>query len=353
MERTLLISFLALVCFMTIHAQAVYVDSNTGDDNNEGTQETPVYSLQKAIEIIRSSSNDIYTIKINPGIYVLNSYMVVSTGKKMTDKRIVIEASILPDDLSWTPEKMPVIVNSSKKGKIQDNYNLVVSFLVDENHITIRGIKFHGYFYPHTRYFPIARFNKTKTDLLIEQCMFIGDANISQIQAGVIASGNEVKIDHCVFYKLRNTVVFFWDSGNGIKNGNGITNSIIYGASQAIWTVSPDKDFKFENNIVSNCRYVWAKNNFNTTKYSIDNCVIVNNQHYLGIADNIRLSPGEFEMNENNVTKEGEVLLRLTGNEDKPFLDEVDKPLPKDYMHVIPNTTGYEIGAGIFKHTKN
>ena len=58
-------------------------------------------------------------------------------------------------------------------------------------------------------------------------------------------------------------------------------------------------------------------------------------------------------MNENNVTKEGEVLLRLTGNEDKPFLDEVDKPLPKDYMHVIPNTTGYEIGAGIFKHTKH
>ncbi|MEJ2629175.1 MAG: hypothetical protein P8078_11530, partial [bacterium] len=106
--------------------------------------------------------------------------------------------------------------------------------------------------------------------------MFVGDANISQIQAGVIAHGNEVKIDHCIFYKLRNTVVFFLDSGNGIKTGNGITNSIIFGVSQAVWTVAPDKNFKFENNIIANCRYVWARNFFNTTKnYSIENCVIV------------------------------------------------------------------------------
>ena len=64
------------------------------------------------------------------------------------------------------------------------------------------------------------------------------------------------------------------------------------------------------------------------------------------------MNPGEFEIAENNVTKKGEISLRLTGNDDKPFLDEVDKPLPIDYMHIIPNTIGYEIGAGIFKHKK-
>lgn len=351
MEKILIIFLFVGFC-LTIQAQGIYVDSNSGNDNNEGTKKTPVYSIQKAAEILRSKDNDIYTIKINPGIYVLDNHISIETDKEMNDKRIIIEASILPDDTSWTPEKMPVIANKSVKGEIPDNYNFIVSFLINESRVTIRGIKFHGYFYPNTRYFPVARFDKTKADLLVEQCMFIGDANISQIQAGVIANGNEVRIDHCVFYKLRNTVVFFLDSGNGIKNGNGLTNSIIYGASQAVWTVSPDRDFKFENNIVTNCRYAWAKNNFNTTKYSINNCIITNNKYYKGIADKTRLSPGEFEVSEHNVTKEGKIYLRLTGNDDKPFLDEVDKPLPIDYMHIIPNTIGYDIGAGIFKCRK-
>lgn len=352
MKKIFLINFMILISHLNIHAQTIYVDSNVGDDKNSGTKEAPVFSINKAAEIIRSKDNNIYTMRINPGIYVMDSHVQVATEKEMTDKRIVIEASVLPDDTSWTPEKMPVIANKAKKGETPVNSNFVISFLIDESHVTIRGIKFHGYFYPNTRYFPIARFNNAKTDLLVEQCMFVGDANISQIQAGIIAHGNEISIDHCVFYKVRNTVVFFLDSGNGIKNGNSLTNSIIFGVSQAIWTVSPDKDFKFENNIVSNCRYVWVKNNFNTTKYSIDNCVIVNNQYYEGIADNIRLSPMEFEINENNVTKKGEISLRLTGNDDKPFLDEVDKPLPIDYMHITPGSLGYDMGAGLFKYRK-
>lgn len=334
-------------------SRAIYVDSNTGDDKNPGTKESPVNSIGKAAEIIRSKNNDIYLMKINPGIYVLDRHITVSTEKNMTDKRIVIEASILPDDSSWTPEKMPAILNESLKGEIPVNSNFVVSFLVDESHVTIRGIKFHGYSYPNTRYFPVARLNKSKTDLLVDQCVFVGDADISQIQAGVVANGDEVRIDHCIFYKLRNTVVFFLDSGNGIKSGNGITNSIIFGASQAVWTVAPDKDFKFENNIVSNCRYVWARNFFNKSKnYSIDNCAIVNNKYYTGIADKERLSPGEFEIKENNVTKRGEVSLRLIGNDDKPTLYGVDEPLPIDYMHLMPGSTGYDLGAGLFKSNK-
>jgi hypothetical protein len=183
--------------------------------------------------------------------------------------------------------------------------------------------------------------------------MFIGDANISQIQAGVIANGNEVMIDHCIFYKIRNTAVFFLDSGNGIKTGNGITNSIIYGVSQAVWTVSPDKDFKFENNIISNCKYVWVKNDFNTTKYTINKCIVVNNKYYTGIADKLRLSPIEFEIYESDVVKTGEISLRLTGIDDKPFLDEVDKPLPIDYMHPISGSIGYEMETGLFKKDNN
>jgi hypothetical protein len=354
MGKALIIFFIiSLVWCLNINAESIYVDSITGNDINPGTNDAPVYSIEKAAEVIQNNNNDLYSIKINPGIYILHKYVPVSTKKDMANKRIIIEASILPDDESWSPDKMPVITSKSMRGELPINDNFVVSFLIDESHVTIRGLKFHGYYYPHVRYFPVARFNKAKTDLMVEQCIFSGDANIAQIQAGVIASGNEVKIDHCIFYKIRNTVVFFLDSGDGIKSGNSLTNSIIFGASQAVWTVSPDNDFRFEHNIVSNCRYVWAKNNFNTSNsYSINNCIVVNNKYSKGVADDRRLSPDDFELRENNVTKSGNISLRLTGNNDKPSLDEVDKPLPIDYLHTIPGSLGSDLGAGIFKHKK-
>jgi hypothetical protein len=64
------------------------------------------------------------------------------------------------------------------------------------------------------------------------------------------------------------------------------------------------------------------------------------------------LKPGEFEINENNVTEKGEVTLRLFDTNDRPLLLSVDEPLPFDYLHVIPDSPGYEMGAGIFKHRK-
>jgi hypothetical protein len=172
MKSALTTGLVFFFCQMTLLAQAVYVDGRTGDDKNNGGREAPLFSIQKAVS--------------------------VATRKAMADRRIVIEASILPDDASWTPDKMPVIANRSGKREIPDNFNFVVSFVINESRVTHQGIQFHGCFYPHTRYFPIARFDRTKTDLRVEQCLFVGDANISQIRVGVIAHGNEVIIDHCL-----------------------------------------------------------------------------------------------------------------------------------------------------------
>ena len=247
---------------------------------------------------------------------------------------------------------MPVIFSRAVKGEIEGLDEWVLCFLIEESNVTVRGIRFTGYSYPHTRYFPVARINKAKSDLLVEQCVFTGDPNISQIQAGVIANGNKVRIDHCIFYKLRNTVVFFQDIGEGFKTGNGITNSIIFGASHAVWTVFPDRDFRFEGNIVAGCRYVWVKNEFNTARYSINDCVIINNKYLTGVAGNSRLNPVAFELEQENITSDGELILRLTGVDERPFLDEVDKPLPVDYLHPVSGSAGYGMLAGLFKTLK-
>ena len=343
-KQKLLIVLLAFIWHLTAYSQAVYVDSNVGNDKNPGTRESPVFSVDKAVEIIKSKQNNSYTIKINPGIYVLNKPVSVSTEKDITNKRIVIEATVLPDDSSWIPEKMPVIISISGKGEVPgENYHFVVSFLINENNVTIRGLKFPGYFYPNTRYFPIARFNKSKTDLLVEQCLFVGDDDASHIQVGIIAHGNKIRIDHCIFYKARNSAVFWQDSGDGLKSGNGITNSIIYGASQSgVWTAWPDKDFLFKNNIVSNCKHFWIKNQENPTVYSIDSCLIVNNRFYQAIAGS-NVIPEKFELKENNVLKEGEIALRQKEA-------DVHKPLPIDYLHVIQSSPGYNLRAGLFKN---
>ena len=63
MKKTLFIILLTMTYNLTIQSQAVYVDSNAGDDNNPGTKEAPVFSITKAAEIIRSQGNDIYTMK--------------------------------------------------------------------------------------------------------------------------------------------------------------------------------------------------------------------------------------------------------------------------------------------------
>jgi hypothetical protein len=343
MKKTLLVSLLALICHLLVHAQAVYVDSYVGDDKNLGTKEAPLFSINKAAEIIRSRDNNIYVIKINPGIYVLDKHVSIATEKSLTNKRIVIEATILPDDTAWTPDKMPIIFTKSQKGEIMQKDlwikdNWITSFYINESHVTIRGLKFLGYNYPVNFYYPIARFNKSKTDLLVEQCMFLGDLQTSVIQASIIAHGDSVNVDHCVFYNANNAVIYWEDSGNGIKTGNSMTNCIVYGATGcAIWASLPDIDFICKNNIVTNCNFFWIKEDTDTTTYTIDSCVIVNNQHDKGDEN---LNPSNYALNEINVIKEGEISLRM--------INTIWEPWPKDHLHVVPNTLGYNIGAGLF-----
>lgn len=337
MKKTLLISLFTFIYYLNIHAQAVYVDSNIGNDNNPGTEKSPVFSINKAAEIMSRKGNDIYTIKINPGIYILDKHVLIATEKSMTNKRIVIAASILPNDSSWTPEKMPVVISKSKKGELQEENsfikeNAITSFYINESHVTIRGIKFLGYNYPVNVYYSICRFNKAKTDLLIEQCMFVADRQSSVIQVGVIAHGNGIKVDHCVFYNANNSVIYWETSGDSIKTGNSMTNCIVYGATEsAIWTSWPDKDFIYKNNLVTNCNYFWVKyTKENNAIYTIDNCVIVNNQYYKGDGE----KPVEFELIETNVIKEGNISLRL--------INTIWEPLPMDHLHVIPGSPGYD-----------
>jgi hypothetical protein len=74
--------------------------------------------------------------------------------------------------------------------------------------------------------------------------------------------------------------------------------------------------------------------------------------YYKGVPDSTRLNPGEFELTEKNVIREGKISLRLIDNDVKPLLLGIDNPLPLDYLHIIPGSQGYDMGAGLFKIRK-
>ena len=340
MKTPFFFGLLFLASIFTLQARSVHVDRSTGNDQNDGTEAHPFLTIGKAADSIAGGENDIYSMIIHPGIYELDQQVNVATEKAIGNKRIVIEASILPDDPEWTPEKMPVIVSRLNCGEYSDeNIKSVVAFMINESRVTIRGLKFLGYQYPDKKYFSIARFDKEKSDLLVEQCMFLGDKQSAVIQVGIIAHGNGIKVDHCVFYHVNNTVVYYMDSGDGIKTGNRMTHCIIYGANEsAIWTASPDKDFVFKHNIVANSSIFWVKNSDNPTVYTVDNCVIVNNEKF---KTDDKLNPASYSLKESDVIKEGEISLDT--------IQTVFKPWPKNHLHVRPNTLGSELGAGIFK----
>lgn len=337
--------FLLSIAFLLLtqinYAQVFYVDSQNGSDMNSGAINMPFKTIQKAIEVSNklTGKGDI-TIKVMPGVYLLQDKVSINPVR-ILDKldRYTIEAVTMPDDSSWTPEKMPVIQSVSNNNSITQMPH-AVGLLVSTDNVTVHGLKFIGNPNPSvSRYYPITRENPDLKSLEVSQCYFIAEKNSSPIQGGIWAHGQETNVDHCIFYNCRNGILLL----GGVKNCS-VTNSIILGAYQsAIWVGVEDPGFVFNRNIISNCNYFWIKLAFNKETYQFNDCVIVNNDHYTGINKNRQLHETTEKYVENNVIKSGE--LRL--------VEKSDESLPFNYLHPAPGTLGYNLDVGIFKKKMN
>ena len=86
-------------------AETVYVDARNGSDKNPGTKDKSVRTVGRVAEMVNSSSGQgSTTIKIAPGIYNLaESVEFIGTGQYTENERLVIEATVLPDDPQWKP----------------------------------------------------------------------------------------------------------------------------------------------------------------------------------------------------------------------------------------------------------
>jgi hypothetical protein len=300
--------------------------------------------LSRAAELVNGKSeNGPAVIKVLPGTYEIDKTVVFANSRVFTEKnRLVIEAAILPDDAGWRPGSMPALFSSEnlydaqKPTRVTGTYGLRIKV----SHVTIRGLKFLGSASPNNMYAPIERIGSELEDMLVTQCMFIGDKDSLDIFCPVIATGDGLVVDHCIFGGCHASAVF-WD---GLEEGSYKNNQMRYcivdgGLISGVWTCQTDDDLRFHNNVVTDTEFFWMRKRIDDPKrYKIRDC-IVNAKNYssYGVeAGPTGLTGPEVKYDEKNIIKGKPVVL-------------VRDEKAKNYLHVVPGTLGSKLGAGLFK----
>jgi hypothetical protein len=330
-----------IVLFLSINslcAQTIYADAVNGKAEAKGTITDPLPNLELAISMANGfSGNEPVTIKLAPGLYVVSHEMIFKTSKTSNDDvKFTIEATIMPDDPDWKPEKMPVIQSVAPNNS---NLHFVhsVGFFIAKNNVSIKGLKFVGNASPEVAYYyPINRESEGLSGLEVSQCFFVGEKNSTRLQSGLWANGAGIHVDHCVFYNCRCGMVLI----KSIKDFS-FTNSIIYGAYESgIWFGNSTEPFEFENNIVTHCNFVWVRPQNTQPAYTFKNSLITGNSNYMGY-----IAADLIPADKTNITEIG---IRKTGTV-KLVEIKTGRMLPHDYLNLSAESDGQDIPAGIFK----
>ena len=342
------IAILVGFCCSFLHAETIYVSSDQGNDTNPGTKDKPLQSIQKAAELVDNSSNPgPTTIVISTGIYCFDKCVMFNNPRQYTqEKRLTLRASILPDDLNWTPAIMPIILSyeDPRKPENPNAHTETYSIKVQINHVTVQGLKFLGNPLPNNWHCCIERIGKKLDDLIITQCLFMGDNDGMNIYCAALATGDRFIVEHCIFKNCHACTVY-WDGSEGIGGKDcAMRYCIVDGAYMSgAWTCQTKENFEFHNNVITNCEYFWIRKKRDCQKYKINNCVIIGNKHFSGYgtpAGPTGETEEEVSFEENEITRNSVVLF----NSDKKS---------RNYMHIVEGSAGSELGAGLFIQRKD
>jgi len=339
--RIVFVGLVIAVLAPSLIAETLYVDSRNGNDVNPGTKEKPLRTINQAAVIANSKTEPGPTvIKIGPGVHNLTKAVVFENTRPYTKgKRLTIEATILPDDPNWKPVLMPVILSTEDPRK-PDVLTETYSLKIKNSYVTIRGLKFLGNPLSNNWHACVERIGKDLDDLLITQCMFIGDRDSFNIYCAALATGSRFVVDHCIFHNCHASTVY-WDGLEGVSGkGCAMRYCIVDGAYiSGVWTCQTAEDFEFNHNIVTCSDYFWMRKPGDRQKYQLHDCIVTGNKYYSGYGNAggpTGQTGAEITFEEKTVIKEGKVIL------------EKDKKV-RNYLHVKSGTLGSDLGAGLFK----
>lgn len=343
----LLICLIIAVAGRSAYAETYYLDSRNGNDASPGTTAKPLKTLAKAAELVNASkAPGPTTLRVAAGVYNLTEAVVFKNDRPYTrEKRLTIEAAVLPDDPGWKPESMPIILSTEVPPDLDKTEEVIETsgLKIELDHVTVRGLKFLGSPVPGIWYYPVFREGKNLDDLLVTQCSFVMDKNSMTSNVAILANGHGLVVDHCVFFGCRNPVVF-WRAEGGTSRGNAMRYCIVDGAfTSGVWVCDTAEDFEFHHNVMARSSYAWMRDDDNKRKYTVRDSVITDSEHFSGkCAPEWKLSPTgeEITFKRENVITSGTVILE-TGN-------GIDADLPRNWLHVAEGTPGSELGAGLF-----
>jgi hypothetical protein len=329
--------------------------SETGNDSNSGTREQPLKTLNEAAaRINKANGKGTIDIILTEGIYGLDATATFHpVNWHFTAKeRLTIRAEVLPDDADWHPGSMPVIVSTmpldfKPNGNRDPLGGASYGIQVETNHVTIQGLRILGTPVVERpkegmvkRNYPIVREGRNLDDLRVTQCLFAGDEQVIPNHLGVLASGQGIVVDHCVFYQCKDAVVF-WFSEKPAERCEMHHNLMIDNYGAAVWSWTVAGDFKYYNNVVYNNNVFWEAGRDETRTYSIANSLVVG---YNSLVNKGGGAHGYGEATDPKRLKYGDdVIIKKEG------LLQIDmNQTHRNYLHVVPGTLGSEYGAGLF-----
>ena len=333
----------------------IYLNPESGSDANKGSKDQPIKTLFEAAQRINSANGKgSVTVYLAEGIYGLDATVLFHPVNWHFSKteRLTIRAEILPDDPEWNPAKMPIIIstmplNFKPYGNNDPFKGASYGIQVETNFVTIQGLRVLGtpvHEKPADgfvrRNYPIVREGRDLDDLRITQCLFIGDKHAVPNHLAILASGHGVVVDHCVFYNVKDAVVY-WFSDRPAERCEMHHNLVVGHYGAAVWTWSAAEDFKFYNNVVGNGNIFWVLNKDEKRSFTVTNSMVI------GVKEMITKGggPADFGLKADiNKLKFAEgVVIKKDDN-----LEIEEDQTKRNYLHIKPGTTGSSIGAGLF-----
>ncbi|MGL4631292.1 MAG: hypothetical protein ACRCVT_08810 [Leadbetterella sp.] len=345
--KKLSVLLVVLLIISKAYSQKLFVSTATGKDSNTGSHEQPLKSINEAIKRINkdvtATSSEII---VSEGVYIIDETILIKNIKTFSmDNRFKIRAEILPDDENWHPQRMPTLVTAVPLNK-DDAGETGNGIQVEISHVVIQGFRFTGSldYYNKTenqirRTYPIWRGGKNLDDLYVTQCVFVGNEQVMPLQVGIIANGHGLVVENCVFYQIKNPVVF-WRAEGGTSNRNAMRNCLVYGAENSgVWTVETNgDDFDFRNNVIANSNTVWVREKGSSRKYKAINSIFAYNENMAayggGATGNPVLTDSNFLILE-NMKQSGKITLQMNKGE-------------RDFLHILKGTLGSNLKAGLF-----
>ncbi len=334
------VSFVALAAPGT---KTLYMDSSLGCDTNPGTAGRPLRTLKAAaLKANAEVGPGPMAIKLAAGIYALPEAVVFANQRAFSaERRLTIEASVLPDEPGWSPQLMPTILSIEDPRKLDqaNQRSSTYGFKIKMSNVTVRGLKFLGSPLLNNYYCALECLGSSLKDVRVTQCLFVGDPSTMDIYCAVITDGHEFVVEYCVFSGCHACAVF-WDGDRGVVGKrNAMHHCIVNGAKlSGVWTCDTDEDFEFHHNVITHSEYFWLRKRGTHRTYRIRDSIISDNAHHsgYGIETGATGTTGpEVQFQEERVVKTGRVELER-------------EPRSRSYLHIVSGTPGAELGAGLF-----